>query len=88
MNAIVTCVVICLLITESLCVYQRRRPGPTETCAGCPGEVSTNDYRVIQAANFVIQWLNGMRPGHFLLNIRRAQSQVSNLMFFFFNLVS
>ena len=83
MSVIITCVILCLLVTESFCGYQHWRPRPTETCAGCPVNASTNDYRVRQAASFVIQWLNGLRPGNFLLNIRRAQTQVSILMFYF-----
>ena len=77
MKAIAKYPVLLLLLTVSFCVSQRRLPRPNGVCAGCPVEVSTYDHNVRKAAFFVINWLNSLRPVHFLLYIRRAQSSVS-----------
>ena len=73
MSATIKCVVIFLLIAKSLCIPRRSGPG---VCAGCPIEASPHDPMVRRAAMHVISFLNGITPGHFLLRILRAQTQV------------
>ena len=84
MKEIVKYSLLLLLLVVTVCVSQRQllRRRPNDTCFGCPTDVSTYDHNVRKAAFFVINWLNGLRRGHFLLHIRRAQSSVSIAYFY------
>ena len=74
MHAVLRYVIFGVLIVESLCVSRGRVGGPSGVIPGGPVDVPTNDFRVIQAAFFTIRELG---PGHILIWIRRAQTQVS-----------